>query len=60
MGELGVRLLLNEDTLSDRLWEHKYNGRDGWQYGETTVKDEKNFRVSSLCLIKECMVVDLK
>lgn len=45
VGELGVRVLSN-DALSERLWEHTYNGQDGWQYGETTVKHERNFSVS--------------
>lgn len=48
VGELGVHVLSDESILSERLWEHRYNGQDGWQYGETTIKHEKNF---SVCII---------
>lgn len=51
VGELGVHILSSEAALSERLWEHLYNGQDGWQYGETTIKHEKNFSV--------CMVITL-
>lgn len=48
VGELGVHVLSLEEVLSERLWQHTYNGQDGWQFGETTIKHETNF---SVCII---------
>nr|XP_053646985.1 MAM and LDL-receptor class A domain-containing protein 1-like [Cherax quadricarinatus] len=45
VGELGVRLLANQTVMTERIWQHTFNGRDGWQYGETTIKYETNFSV---------------
>ncbi|XP_050708969.1 MAM and LDL-receptor class A domain-containing protein 1-like [Eriocheir sinensis] len=45
VGELGVHVLSLEEVLSERLWQHTYNGQDGWQFGETTIKHETNFSV---------------
>lgn len=45
VGQLGVHILNQEEVLGERLWEHLYNGQDGWQYGEATIKHEQNFSV---------------
>ena len=51
VGELGVRVLISNSTMSDRLWEHTYNGQDGWQFGETTIKHDKNFSVRIIVFV---------
>ncbi|XP_071520575.1 LOW QUALITY PROTEIN: MAM and LDL-receptor class A domain-containing protein 1-like [Panulirus ornatus] len=45
VGEVGVRLLLNATTVTERIWQHLYNGRPGWQYADTTIRNDKNFSV---------------
>ena len=51
MGELSVRMLLNNSTVTDRIWQHKYNKRKGWQYGEVTVSQSSQFSVSCVFLL---------
>ncbi|XP_045625135.2 MAM and LDL-receptor class A domain-containing protein 2 [Procambarus clarkii] len=43
VGELAVRLLTN--VVSERIWEHTYNYRSGWQFGQVTVKHQQNFSI---------------
>ncbi|KAK7069144.1 hypothetical protein SK128_025183 [Halocaridina rubra] len=46
VGELGIRILeAGSVTPNDRIWEHTYNGRNTWQYGETTLTNETDFAI---------------
>lgn len=46
IGELGVRILTQKDGLQDRIWEHTYDFRNLWQFGQVTVTHEEHFNVS--------------
>ncbi|XP_042228848.1 apical endosomal glycoprotein-like [Homarus americanus] len=43
LGQLGVRLLTTE--VSDRIWEHTYSFRSGWQFGQVTIQNEQSFSI---------------
>lgn len=52
VGEIGVKLLISDGTeLTGRIWEHTYNGRDYWQYGEATIQHVTGFHVSVYSLL---------